>query len=231
MHVKTHDQFADIATFSGPRKLCDIEFRECDFLHCWVAVASRPADRFILRNVRLADCTFRDCSISTARIENVLVESVRKAGRQPFFTWVCVFKNVTLRGPIVGSMILNRVVDPMRDDKTQQVWDADAAAYYRDCDWTLDISKAEFSAIDIRCVPGHMIIRDSEAQVVVNRDKAAASDFRKLGVGPYQIGISQFLSDSPFDSTVLIAPRKSKSFKQHVESLELLRREGIAESD
>lgn len=207
----------------------DFDFASCTFDNCSIGDRGHPADRVTVRNVVMEKITQRACSIDGAIIEDVRLRDLNRLGNGPLFFWASVFKHVTLSGKLSGIKI-NGVLKP-GGGRSQAAWDEANKEYYRNVDWALDISKAEFQgSISFEAVPGSLVRRDEETQVVVSRDRLARSDWRSLDYGKsaFKICIEWFLADSQYDDVVLVAPKKSKKFKEDLEALAMLRREGIA---
>jgi hypothetical protein len=140
-----------------------------------------------------------------------------------------VFKHVTLKGRI-SAALLNSYVEIPPDEK-QVEWDEANAAYYANCDWAFDIREAKFtSSFEFRSVPGRLIRRDPETQILVTRERVQNGAWRSLEIGSYGFGISDLL-ESNLESTVFAAPRANKKFKEELAYLELLRDAGFAEPD
>lgn len=91
----------------------------------------------------------------------------------------------------------------------------------------LNISKANFEEVDLYYVPGNLVRRDEETQLLLHRGRVKGIDAASLP--PYAgIAVSRFEA-CPFDSIVAVAPRHSKDFKQRLSELSELRRLGVAD--
>ncbi|HMD53396.1 MAG TPA: hypothetical protein VKJ65_02465, partial [Phycisphaerae bacterium] len=113
----------------------------------------------------------------------------------------------------------------------QVLWDESCKNYYSDIDWALDISDAEFQGgISFEAIPGLLIRRDPETQVLVSRKNLAITDWKRLVQGFPAVGVAidWFLNDSLFPDVVLVANKGARSFKDELAVLESMRREGIA---
>lgn len=201
-------------------------------LHSWhLACSQRPGDWNIIRDVTLVDLIQINASLDTSLLDNVTLHNLKRHGASPLFFWGCVFKHVKLSGSLSGIKI-NRSVGPLHPD--QQKWDAATVAFYDTVEWALDISDAKFKGgCTFEAIPGHLIRRNPETQVLVTRDKLQASDWRRLQYDgtAKDIGLSWFLSESLFDSVVLAPRSDSKWAKRDLAVLNMLRSEGIAEPD
>lgn len=106
------------------------------------------------------------------------------------------------------------------------------AEYYRHVDWALDISQAEFKELNIRGVPGKLIRRDLETQILITRQRALEGAWRDL---PFREDLTAFSIDlmlqREMSDLVMIAPKRHRKFLSFLEDLQLLREAGVAEPD
>jgi hypothetical protein len=206
------------------------EFHKCRFVGCSLSNTRKPGRRSTLRDVKFIDCEFQGCDLGTATVEEVVVDRLNTHGH--FATWAAVFKHVTLKGKI-GPFMLSPAVSAARASTDEQrSFDEANAAFYATVDWALDICEAQFAEADLRGVPGHLIRRDPETQVLIKREKALEGTWRKLDLSEtyWPVAIEFFLN-SNMDSIVLAAPRQASSFRLLLNGLELLRQQGVAEHD
>ncbi|MCP4594813.1 MAG: hypothetical protein GY842_29130 [bacterium] len=217
------------------RTFTDIEFRRCTFVDGHVSITDDPALRSTIRRVRLIDCVRKrdPAGLGCPVIEDCLVENLKT--EDLMLTWGAVFKHVTLKGRI-GRIMLNNHVAPVASGtraREQAFLDANAE-YYATVDWALDISKAEFQECDIRGIPAHLIRRDPETQVVVTRERALTGRHRRLDfpdpIRLWPSWIDGFLEDGD-PAVVLVAPKRSKHFRDLLIGLDMLRKVGVAEQD
>lgn len=197
----------------------------------YLAGSQRPGDWNMVHDVTLVDVIQINASLGTTVLEDVTLHNLKRHGASPLFFWGCVFKHVKLSGSLSGIKI-NRSAGPLHPD--QQKWDAATVAFYDTVDWALDISDAKFKGgCTFESIPGHLIRRNPETQVLVTRDKLNASDWRRLQYDgtSIDIGLSWFLSESLFHSVVLVARSDFKWAKRDLAVLHMLRAEGIAEPD
>lgn len=197
----------------------------------YLAGSERPGEWNIVRDVELVDLIQINASLNTSVLDNVTLHNLKRQGASPIFLWGCVFKHVKLSGSLSGIKI-NRSAGPLHHD--QQKWDTATVAFYRTVDWALDISEAKFKGgCTFEAVPGHLVRRNPQTQVLVTRDKLNSSDWRQLQYDgtAIDIGLSWFLSESLFDSVVLAARSDPKWAKRDLAVLQMLRSEGIAEPD
>jgi len=135
-------------------------------------------------------------------------------------------------GPIVR--VTGGFVAPAPHPSIQQRWDNANKAYYQTVDWALDLREAEFQgSIDLHCMPGSLIRRDPETQVLIKRSSLKDVDWRSLfwGKSSFDLAIQWFLEDGLYDDVVLIAPKRAAYLKDDLQAIAMLRSEGIAAYD
>ncbi len=179
--------------------------------------------------MELCGATQRACFLYGVCIEDCSIHALKKLGRIPLFFWAPVFKHVTLSGRLSGIKI-NRLLEPI-PKKSQAAWDASCKAYYEDVDWALDIRHAKFQGgISFEALPGSLIRRDPETQVLVSRESLAAVDWKRMVQQHPAVGVAidWFLEGSLFTDVVLVASKGASYFRDELGVLELLRREGVA---
>ena len=211
----------------------DVQFEQCRFVHCNISLTHEPRLRTTIRNVVIKGCRSEGCTLSPAILEDVMVDGFETD--RLFQTWGAVFKHVTLSGKL-GRMMFSGVLFPTSSVTAamQRAFAESNTAYYSKVDWALDISRAEFQECDIRGIPARLIRRDPETQVVVKRAKAVEGRWRQLDLSrTYWEGYLGPLAQaqSADDDVVLAAPKRSPHFRDLLDGLRLLRREGIAEPD
>ena len=209
----------------------DIEFRKCRFDNCDISITDDPRLRSTVRHVRLIDCEYYETGgLSAAIIEEALVDGLRIHGLLQ--TWGMVFKHVTLRGRIGRMMLSNNIAPVITTQATQRAFAEANAAYYGNVDWALDISEAEFQELSFRGIPGRLVRRDRETQVVVTRQKAMRGEWRGLDLERtyWQVAIELMLERGDED-VVLVAPKRAKEFNHLLRGIQLLRDAGVAEPD
>ncbi len=218
------DDFESSTTFS------DVSFKKCLFESCSLSAGRWPQTRSTVRNVRVEQCRAYGCHIGAAIIEDTVIDGLRTG--DILQTWGTVFKHVVLQGRIGRLMISREFFTTPGEAEQERAFDLANAEYYRHVDWALDISQGEFSELDIRSVPGHLIRRNPETQARIRRERLVEVDWRKLpfNAGVTQVIFSLFLDRGDPDVTY-VAGQHEKDFRDMVADIELLRKEGIAEPD
>jgi hypothetical protein len=217
-------------TFSGRvdnPQFADATFENCAFDNCFIGHTS-PDERGLIKNVKLRGTGMHACYITGVRVEDCSVEGLKRLGRGTLHFWGTVFKHVKLSGRLCGMSFRRQMHPPIPD---QEAWDESCRKYYSNVDWAFDLREAQFtSSVGFAAIPGSLIRRDPETQVLVSRPKLLSSEWRSV-VGTRTavwVSIDWFLQDSLFDDVVLVASKKAKYFKDELAVFESLRREGIA---
>ncbi|MFG2951445.1 hypothetical protein [Streptomyces adustus] len=200
------------------------ELDRCEFRGSTLAQFDDPDLGLVVRDV-----TARRCRVSGLGAQGVRFEDIRIDGlaiTTQLHLNGCVFKHVTLRGnigPLMATPPNFSLPQHVRDQFTAVI-----VAYYADVDWALDISEAAFASADFYYVPGHLVRRDEETQFLLHRERV--EQFGSLERLPpvAQFAARRFES-TPFDTTVAIAPKRSKHFASYLADLEVLRAEGLAD--
>jgi len=212
------------------RTFAGLEFRRCTFQGCALGITLEPALRTTVRDVLIERCEVRGTTLKAVALEDAEVDGL-KGFVQTFAT---VFRHVRLRGKI-GKTLLTPEIAPLAASLAQQAaFDAARHTYYKTVDWALDIKDAEFEDCSIRGVPGHLIRRDPETQIVVTREKAEAGDWRSLSLGgtrQWHVALEMFLKMKGQESVVLVAPKRARNFNALLDGLKVLRETGVAEVD
>jgi hypothetical protein len=212
----TGQTIAYVDLFGARRDYGDVRLTGCTLKGCRLVQADDPGLSLVVRNVVVDRCRMEGCEAQGVYFEDVTVDTLQLA--RLHLLGGCVFKHVTLRGKIGPVM----AIPPVKPEFTDGVVEK-----YKGVDWALDVSEAVFSATpDFYCVPGELIRRDENTQVLLRREAFGDIDWRGL---PGYVGIwaSRFES-TPFDSIVGIAPKGSKKFGKVMADIEWLHRRGFA---
>ena len=212
------------------REYSNMVFRNCEFVGCSLGFPREPKKRQRLTHCKFYDIEQRGSTLNGTIVEEVLVDGFKTNGL--FQTWGAVFKHVTFRGKMGRIMLSPLLVVHPDKVKLQQAFIEANKTYYETVDWALDISEAEFAEADLRGVPGHLIRRDPETQVLIWREKAILETWRKLNLTrTYWPTALEFFLKSGAESIVLVAPKSDREFNELLEGLNMLREAGVAEQD
>jgi hypothetical protein len=222
-------KFTNVVERETGNTYADFHYEKCEFVGCAVGVTRDPSKRSTFVNCSLRDCKLIKCNLDEAFVEDSSISNL--ATSDLFQSFGAAFKHVSISGRIGRVMFSGFPLSvyswpPLREQFEQQNDD-----YYKNVDWALDISKAEFLECDIRQMPIHLIRRDPETQMVVTRVRAMVGDWRAMPIGDYWKGMLQVFLDLQEPSTILFAPKRDKNFKEMLKGLQVLRAEGVVEPD
>ncbi len=218
-HVK--EEFEHRKFIEQAATIADLDFERCAFGGgAIMQETDDPAYALVVSNVSLRKCKTGNVVLYGVRFEDVTVDTLGHG--KAIELEACVCTHVVLRGKL-GAVRFS----PAVEDGSRAVLAPAAAKLYEHVDWALDITEAEFSDIEIWDVPGHLVKRDPETQFLIRREAAAAADidalpeFAKIYV--------ERAAEAPYETSVLAAPIRSKSFEETLNAFRRLRDLGIAE--
>jgi hypothetical protein len=218
-YIKEEFEYRKIIESSAT--IADLAFEQCRFAGGGIMQAGEdPAYGLVVSNVSLRKCKAGNVLLYGIRFDDVTVDTLSHS--KPIELEACVCKHVVLRGNL-GAVRFS----PAIDEDSQKVLAPAAAKLYEDIDWALDITEARFSDIEIWDVPGHLVKRDPETQFLIRRDVAAAANIDALP-GYAQVLVER-AAEAPYETSVLAAPIRSKSYEEALRALHELRDLGIAE--
>jgi hypothetical protein len=209
-----------VRLFGAPREYRDIHLVDVTLKLCVLVRRDDLEFRNVVRNAVLERCRMDACDAEGVFFDEVTVDTLRFAQLRPISG--CVFRHVTLRGKI-GSMM---VIGPVRGlpDSAERV--AAMVEKYKEVDWALDIRDAVFSSAEFFGVPGDLIRRDENTQVLLRREAFSGMDWRDL---PGAVGTwARRFESTPFDSIVAVAPKGSRRFRDYMADIEWLHAKGLA---
>jgi hypothetical protein len=100
--------------------------------------------------------------------------------------------------------------------------------FYKTVDWALDISAAGFPSCRLSSVPGELVRRDADTQILVSKSRLLAIGWERLPLPAItRIGVEACLH-SQYEHYVICAGKRSSRFAEEQRGLDILRREGAA---
>lgn len=206
----------------------DVELIRCRFESSGLSITRDVAQRSTFRNLRLFKCAQRGSAVESAILENIVVDGLKTNGLLQ--VWGAVFQHVTLRGKIDRLMISPAIAAGLATPAQQRAFDEANAAYYRDVDWAIDITEAEFQECELQGVPANLIRRDPETQVVVRREHALSSRWRDVDLSRTHWATSlEFFLHRGDPEVVLVAGKRDRKFSELVQGLRKLQEIGVAD--
>ncbi len=219
-----------------PPLLEDVEFRRCTVERCQhPAQQSGPADRPVIRNVRITRCHIEASDLPPVVVEDSEVDTIwfRRGIWGPQRLPGCAFRHVVIRGRITGSVAFTpspAVHLRATTDITADPYVLANARFYETVDWALDISEAEFTSVELGSgIPAALVRRDPSTQAVLHRSTLVDGRWRELaGETLARIWIEDLLA-SGFDDRILVAPKRSTRFAAELDLIRKLVDLGYAE--
>ncbi|MBB4690109.1 hypothetical protein [Paractinoplanes abujensis] len=173
-----------------------------------------PDHYLVVDGLRLTDCKADQCGVQGVHLQDSLIQGL--SCRQPQLLHACIFERVVLRGRI-GSF---RLLGPHPSLRKRDAFVSAMLARYQVVDWALDISEAEFAEVELTFLPGSLVRTDGETQIVLRRERLAGAG--QVEMPEYaSVWIRRF-AQSPFDSMVVAAPRRSKHFDGYMRDIKWL---------
>ena len=152
----------------------DMRLTGCTLRGCRLVQSDDPGFGLVVRDVALERCRMEGCVASGVYFDDVTVDTLHLA--RLHLLSGCVFRHVTLRGKIGPVM----AIPPHPMSRLKSEFTAGIVQKYKEVDWALDISEAVFSDADFYYVPGELIRRDVNTQVLLRREAFGALDPRGL---------------------------------------------------
>jgi hypothetical protein len=215
----------------GPWTFSGIELENCHFDNCMVFASWLLRRRFHVRNVRLLNCSQFASGLGAAILEDIVVDGWQNRDRNDFFdAWACAFRHVILRGRIGYIKFRDGPQTAGLMQRTMD-WTSANRAYYASVDWALDIREARFtSSPELHFIPGSLIRRDPETQVLVTKEQATAalSEGLAWGNSVVPVVLKWFVQNGPYDDVVVAAPRASRRLHEDLAALDMLRQHVLA---
>jgi hypothetical protein len=227
----------DKKTFSGVRleEMPDGNewaFNSCAFSGGSIGLTARkPEERLIVRGVVARRCVVASVVVGPVVFENLEVSDLRTTDH----LWLagCAFKNCILRGRIGRILLFAEVEEalPLSYPKNAAFHNANLDIY-RQVDYALDISEAQFVDWDCRSVPAHLIRTNPDYQVRVSYEstrRSLASGALSEAPEDIRVGLQWALKNreaTRFDFVLTTHPGH-KRYQEKMKLFELLRRAGV----
>ncbi|MEW1860704.1 hypothetical protein AB0399_10055 [Streptomyces sp. NPDC088194] len=202
------------------RTYAGVELVGSTLTSCVLAQFDDPDFGLVVRDALIQGCTVDRCQVQGVYFEDLTVDGLN--AKQIHRMYGCVFNRVVLKGKVGPVMVM----PPHGGLADRERHMAGLVERYRGVEWALDISEASFVDADFYCVPGDLVKYDPETQILLRREKFKGVEIESL---PTYAGIwvSRF-SETPFDSLVAVAPKRSKSFSKYMHDIEWLHAQGYA---
>ncbi|MGW4523939.1 hypothetical protein [Amycolatopsis sp. NPDC004378] len=219
------ERFEDLRADDSGRPIEDFELDRCTFVASTLAQRTDWTPSLVVRGVRATRCTLDNCLAVGIRFEDVTIDNLVTKGGLTHLSG-CVFSHVTFKGK-AGAIMVSRPVPRPGEAEVGPEADRALVDAYKSVDWALDIADADFVDVSLDYVPGELVRRNPETQFLLRREHRAELDRRSVPDGAQSV-FSRF-DISPFDSMVVVAPKRSKRFQRLKELFDGLREAGLAE--
>lgn len=230
MKTYKNQVFTDLIDQDSFELFQNILFEKCEFKNCKLSQTENPENRSTVRNVEIEDCTMsNNCDTGCAIFENIEVDNLEIKGLLQFYG--AVFKHIYFRGE-VGKIFISNEIESSRADTIKESFASLNTKYYETVDWALDISRANFSDLEIWGIPSRLIIYDYKSQRIITREKAAAIkwDILDLKSDKFKSAVEKMLN-ADYEDIVLVAPRSGDDFEDLLHDLDLLTDAGYTEPE
>ncbi len=168
--VRKRKFFGERGSGTG-RSFSDLLVDDCVFHWCVLSQTVEPDKLAQVRNVQVCNCRLlHPVAIGPSVIRNVTVENIET--QTELVCWHPLLQHVTLRGRIGRIKIETYPCVEARYFKPEpllRAFEKANAQYYSEVDWALDIREAHAEMLDIQGVPWHLIRRDRETQLFIDR--------------------------------------------------------------
>lgn len=219
MHVIKSQRFFRLIDQPGGGLYRDLSVQDCLFDNCALSMSADPAHRTQVAHSEILRCRSFNSDVGPAALVDVMIEDLR--GNDLIICWYSVLRRVRLRG-VITSLKVNSIFSPTEESPALQLaFQEDAARFYADTDWALDITEAKLSTFELSGVPTHLTRFDPQRAMIVTRQCALDLAWRPR-VAPWNshwpFVIDLFLEgDEP--SILLAAPHGRKRLREGLDDL------------
>jgi hypothetical protein len=157
----------EMAFDKGRSHFHDLNLHDCTFDNCGLSMVKIPENMSRVQGVRISKCRAVNSEIMPCIFEDVVVEEL--STNPILLVWAGFFRRVKLVGKI-GKLNLNLAPTAFcKDVGLLERFETARAAFYAQTDWALDISEAKLLGLRCEGVPLHLIKRDPQTQVIVDK--------------------------------------------------------------
>jgi hypothetical protein len=220
-------EFNRLLDADSGRVIQNLELRHCSFRNCTLSLGFDPGKRTVVRRVTVSHCRvpLRFGTIGAPIFDEVTVEDFRSG--QVLLLWGAAFRHVVFKGRMPQIIFNERTArESVSSDYAERFVEANRE-FYRQVDWAVDISAAEFASMRLTSVPGELVRIDPRTQIRINRSRLAARGWADLPLPSItRVAIEQCMR-SKFEYQVVAAGRRSKFLSEELRGIEILREEGL----
>jgi hypothetical protein len=215
----------------GALTISSIACNDCEFANCGLSLTKEIGRRSTVSDVSIENCRVSASAVGPAVLRRLKIDGLKTDSL--LIIWGAVFDQVLFAGRI-GKIKVNRHVHHAdQSDRLQKPFDEFRQTFYEQVDWAIDISRAEFSLLELSGIPSRLIRRDPETQMVVTRERALNPDWRRRvsqDSTHWPFAIDMFLATGELDR-VLVVPTAGpkKQAEKLLRELQELRALGVVE--
>ncbi|WP_410595428.1 hypothetical protein [Amycolatopsis sp. lyj-23] len=217
-------EFSHLRLLEGPRTLDGISVRGGELLDCAIVQVDDPDYPIRVIDSEITGTRLVNSAAIGVRFEDVTVTDCPTPA-DPVYLDGCLFRHVILRGRL-GSWIFDEMPKTLPDYRRKAFAEAEKR-FYADGEYALDITEAVFESASMFSLPGDLVRRDPETQLLVRKERLAGADLSMLPRSTQRW--LKRVARSPFDSTVLVVGRDEPEFKESLAAHRQLIDLGIAE--
>jgi hypothetical protein len=209
-------------------------FKNCSFYGCdFSDRISFPNERSVIRNTVFEGCTIdNNCGIGNGILESV--ECINFKTKGILFCLGTLFDRVSFSGKcgnfLLSSHTVDRAIHGGEDLSKKQIksFNQSANDFYKGIEWALDISKAEFKELELDpSIPAKLVRRNPETQLLILKENI---DVERIQQHPHICSLfKRYLRSNQYDQIIVAGTISNKRINEELESIRVLREEGIAE--
>jgi hypothetical protein len=210
-------------------RINDFLFERCTFEGNGITSFGDPINRPIISNIQLNKCSVYSW-FTGVQFEDIQINDMA-TGKNHLFLFACVYKHVKLSGNI-GTLIISSDwgMDTVKHKKRNLIYAKANIEYYRDIDWSIDISEVNASGIEIRGgIPTNQIIRNKENQMIITRKEAELGRWknnREIDTSAIKNAIEDIIHSGEEEGIIILGSR-SKNYQKNLSILQEMKRSGI----
>lgn len=219
--------FRNLIDRDSGRIVQNLDLHRCSFINCRLSSGLDPANRTTFRRVQLSHCRIQQRLglVGAPILEDILVDDFR-CGDVLIFSGAA-FRRVTLKGHMPPMILNERMAGGAVPVECAELFVAANREYYKSVDWALDIRDARFASVRLSSVPGQLIRRNPETQVLVSRSKLLQTDWNNPALPSITRVSLRNVVNSRHEYQVIVAGERSNTFPAQLKGFDILRREGL----
>jgi hypothetical protein len=220
--------FHRLSDCDSGRVIQNLDLRGCSFDNCRLSMGRDPAKRTIVRGIVALDCRIlgRFGVIGAPILTDITIDGLR-SGQILIFSGAA-FQRVVLKGHMPSVNFNEVTAFGSISEERAAAFQRTNQEFYKAVDWALDISEADFPSLRPSSIPGELIRRDRNTQILVSKGKLLQIGWKSLPLpASTRIGVEACLR-SRYEHYVICAGRRSSRFDEELSGLDILRHAGAS---